>query len=88
MRIHLIISLGGDTDTQASIVGSIAQAFYKDIDLDLKVRAIMKLSWGLIIITDSFNSKLIKLELTGASYKIYNNHDLGLISYFLQHMLH
>lgn len=60
--IRLAISLGGDTDTQAAIAGSIAQAFYKDIDLDLEVRARMKLSGDLLSVIDSFNSKVMKLE--------------------------
>jgi ADP-ribosylglycohydrolase len=33
--IRLAVSLGGDADTQASIAGGIAQAFYRDIPTDI-----------------------------------------------------
>lgn len=56
--IRLAVSLGGDTDTQAAIAGSIAQAFYKNIDPRLEELARAKLDDDILKIVDSFNSKI------------------------------
>ena len=57
--IRLAVSLGGDTDTQAAIAGSIAQAFYKNIDPKLVVSSREKLNEEMLQIVDTFNSKIL-----------------------------
>jgi len=54
--IRLAVSLGGDTDTQAAIAGSIAQAFYKEIPLELETRARNLLTKRMLVVVDEFNS--------------------------------
>lgn len=60
--IRLAVSLGGDTDTQAAIAGSIAQAYYKYIPPELEVQAKEKLNKEIKDIIDSFNSRIESLE--------------------------
>eukprot|EP01083_Nonionella_stella_P027109 74587_1 len=57
--IRLAVSLGGDTDTQAAIAGSIAQAFYKEISLDLESQAREKLNEEILAIFVSFKKSFI-----------------------------
>lgn len=57
--IRLAISLGGDSDTQAAIAGSIAQAFYGGIPNDLEQSARVLLDEDLVEIVDEFNAYLI-----------------------------
>lgn len=65
--IRLAVSLGGDTDTQAAIAGSIAQAFYKEVPLELEVQARARLCTNkdMISVIDSFNGKVDKLARNG-----------------------
>lgn len=42
--IRLAVSLGGDSDTQAAIAGSIAEAYYKDIPLYIRYEVIDRLN--------------------------------------------
>jgi ADP-ribosylglycohydrolase len=51
------ISLGGDADTMACIVGGIAQAFYKKIPADIVLEAREKLTKELLVVVDPFNEK-------------------------------
>jgi ADP-ribosylglycohydrolase len=55
--VRKAISLGGDTDTQGSIAGGIAQAYYKTIGDDIikKVRKI--LDARLLAVVDAFSAK-------------------------------
>ena len=43
-------------DTQAAIAGSIAQAFYKEIPLELETRARNLLTKRMLVVVDEFNS--------------------------------
>lgn len=54
--IRLAISLGGDSDTQAAIAGSIAQAYYGNIPHRLAKNAREKLEDDMIEILDEFNA--------------------------------
>mmetsp|Transcript_2936 Transcript_2936/g.4261 ORF Transcript_2936/g.4261 Transcript_2936/m.4261 type:complete len:305 (-) Transcript_2936:96-1010(-) len=56
--IRLAVSLGGDTDTQAAIAGSIAQAFYKKIPPELESQAKRKLNEEITDIVNAFNSQI------------------------------
>lgn len=57
--IRLAVSLGGDTDTQAAIAGSIAQAFYGNIDPKLVALSREKLDEEMLQIVDTFNCKIL-----------------------------
>ena len=56
--IRLAISLGGDSDTQACIAGSIAEAFYQHIPEDFITKARKILEPPMIEILDEFETKL------------------------------
>lgn len=56
--LRLAISLGGDSDTQAAIAGSIAQAFYGEIPSNLESLAREMLDQEILEIVDKFNSTL------------------------------
>lgn len=56
--IRLAVSLGGDSDTQAAIAGSIAHAFYKNINPRLEQLATKKLPDDILEIADAFDSFL------------------------------
>jgi len=56
--LRLAISLGGDSDTQAAIAGSIAQAFYGEIPSNLESLAREMLDQDILEIVDKFNSTL------------------------------
>ncbi len=59
--IRLAVSLGGDADTQAAIAGSIAEAFYKNIDREIISRTFLYLHQEFIdIIVDFYSQKLNK----------------------------
>ena len=53
----MAVSLGGGTDTQAAIAGSIAQAFYKEIPLELETRARNLLTERILVVVDGFSSR-------------------------------
>lgn len=55
--IRLAVSLGGDTDTQAAIAGSIAEAFYKNISPEMVWVAQQKLAPELWEIIKKFRTK-------------------------------
>ena len=55
--IRTVISIGGDTDTNAAIVGSIAEVIYDGVPLDIASKAISKLSLVLKYIVKSFYEK-------------------------------
>lgn len=54
--IRLAISLGGDADTQASIAGAIAAAYYKEIPTNILNRITDCLTYDLYKILDDFNN--------------------------------
>lgn len=62
--IRLAISLGGDADTQASIAGAIAGAFYKKIPQSIISEIIKKLPKELLDILNSFNDFIPPQEIT------------------------
>lgn len=58
--IRLAVSLGGDTDTQAAIAGSIAQAFfYGKVPFDIEARAklCILMNKDMINVVDSFHKQ-------------------------------
>jgi len=55
--IRKAISLGGDSDTLACIAGGIAQAFYKEIPLEIIAEARKRLPQDFLEIIDTFNTK-------------------------------
>jgi ADP-ribosyl-[dinitrogen reductase] hydrolase len=55
--VRKAISLGGDSDTMASIAGGIAQAFYKDMPDHIIVQVRKRLPDEFLSIIDSFNEK-------------------------------
>ncbi len=55
--IRKAISLGGDSDTQASIAGAIGQAFYKDIPNPLYQKALSRLPESMQTVVHEFNRK-------------------------------
>ncbi len=65
--IRNAISLGGDSDTQAAIAGSIAEAFYGEIPKDLKDRAMTYLNPLVYPIVEQFDREIV-------SPKIRKNH--------------
>ncbi|HPZ08972.1 MAG TPA: ADP-ribosylglycohydrolase family protein [Candidatus Eremiobacteraeota bacterium] len=54
--IRKAVFLGGDSDTIASIAGSIAQAFYKKIPREIVKKTYQKLSPDLLKIVEQFNT--------------------------------
>lgn len=57
--IRLAISIGGDTDTNGAITGSIAAAYY-DVPEDLKEKALSYLDYNLLKIYNDFENYLKK----------------------------
>ena len=55
--LKLAVSIGGDTDTIACIVGSIAEAYYKDIPEFLRKFARGKIPESILHVMDTFRSK-------------------------------
>ena len=55
--IRLAISLGGDSDTIACITGSIAHAFYKEIDEELIIEIRERLPMEMLEIIDQFKNR-------------------------------
>jgi ADP-ribosylglycohydrolase len=55
--VRKVISLGGDSDTMASIAGGIAQAFYKEIPDHIISQVRKRLPEEFLLIIDSFNEK-------------------------------
>ena len=55
--IRKVISLGGDSDTMASITGGISQAFYKEIPDHIIDQARRRLPEEFLLIIDTFNEK-------------------------------
>ncbi|MDO5582362.1 MAG: ADP-ribosylglycohydrolase family protein [Planctomycetia bacterium] len=58
--IRLAVSLGGDSDTQACIAGSIAEAFYKEIPEEIVKTARSYLEKPLLAVLDEFESIKIR----------------------------
>ncbi|MFN7119967.1 MAG: ADP-ribosylglycohydrolase family protein [Saprospiraceae bacterium] len=56
--IRNAISLGGDADTQASIAGALAEAFYKKIPTTIATETIRRLPLGFIETLDEFYSRI------------------------------
>jgi ADP-ribosylglycohydrolase len=56
--IRKAVSLGGDTDTQAAIAGSIAEVFY-GISEDLKSKVISKLPADMLRVIEQFQSRIM-----------------------------
>lgn len=57
--IRLAVSLGGDSDTQACIAGSIAHAFYGDVPQELEAHVRSRLPGDLLTINDEFTDRFI-----------------------------
>lgn len=57
--IRNAVALGGDSDTQAAIAGSIAEAFYKDIPKHIWDSCIKKLNPEILSLIDNFYSKVV-----------------------------
>jgi ADP-ribosyl-[dinitrogen reductase] hydrolase len=55
--IRLAISLGGDSDTIACIAGSIAEAFYQKIPIDMKTYALLKLPEDMTSVLKEFHNR-------------------------------
>ncbi|MBB6480317.1 ADP-ribosylglycohydrolase family protein [Spirochaeta isovalerica] len=53
------ISLGGDADTQAAIAGSIAEAFYNEIPLEMIEFALSRLSFHLLEIVKRYSIQFL-----------------------------
>lgn len=62
--IRLAVSLGGDADTQASIAGAIAAAFYKKIPSEIQDLIFQKLPKDLLNIVFQFNSFSVANSIT------------------------
>jgi ADP-ribosylglycohydrolase len=77
--IRLAVSLGGDADTQASISGAIAAAYYKDIPMVYIDEVLSRLSPDLLEIFKLFNS--YTPQNTSSNYKLTAKHDLELDGY-------
>lgn len=56
--IRLAVSLGGDSDTQACIAGSIAEAFYGGVSEHIATEVLQRLSAELTDVLMRFGSKL------------------------------
>ncbi len=52
--LRLVISLGGDADTQAAIAGSVAEAFFYRIPLDMKREILKILPKDMLVIYEKF----------------------------------
>lgn len=57
--IRNTISLGGDTDTMATIAGGIAQAYYKDIPRDIRFNVYKQLPNEFLEIIEDFQDKYL-----------------------------
>ncbi len=57
--VRLAVSLGGDSDTQACIAGSIAQAFYRDIPITIGKKAEKFLDDRLLSVVRAFSEKYL-----------------------------
>jgi len=57
--IRLAVSLGGDSDTQACIAGSIAHAFYGEVPQDIEAHVRSRLPGDLLTINDAFGRRFI-----------------------------
>ena len=77
--IRLAVSLGGDADTQASIAGAIAAAYYKEIPSTYIEETLSRLPSELINILRDFNGQTISPIKT--SYVITAKHDVVLNTY-------
>ena len=55
--IRLAVSIGGDSDTIASITGAISEAFYKEIPKEIKDNVIKLLPDDLLNVLLNFNEK-------------------------------
>lgn len=64
--VRKAVSLGGDSDTQAAIAGSIAEAYYQGIPEDILKIALTKLDTDLLIILQSWQ-KWLKEEIAPAT---------------------
>lgn len=64
--VRKAVSLGGDSDTQAAIAGSIAEAYYQDVPEDILKIALAKLDTPLFIILQSWQ-KWLKKEIAPAA---------------------
>lgn len=60
--VRKAVSLGGDSDTQAAIAGSIAEAYYQGVPEDILKIALTKLDANLLIILQSWQ-KWLKEEI-------------------------
>lgn len=60
--VRKAVSLGGDSDTQAAIAGSIAEAYYQGVPEDILKIALTKLDTDLLIILQSWQ-KWLKEEI-------------------------
>lgn len=60
--IRLAVSLGGDSDTQASIAGAIAAAYFKEIPSTYIDKVLSGLSPNLMDILEHFNNYVISLK--------------------------
>ena len=60
--VRKAVSLGGDSDTQAAIAGSIAEAYYQGVPDEILKIALTKLDTGLLIILQSWQ-KWLKEEI-------------------------
>lgn len=56
--IRFVVSFGGDTDTNACIVGSMSEAMF-GIDEDLKKKALLKLPCEMVKIVEQFESFMV-----------------------------
>ena len=55
--IRKAVSLGGDSDTMASIAGAIAEAFYKDISFDISTEIARRLPQDILSVWVEFEKK-------------------------------
>ena len=60
--LRLVISFGGDTDTNACIVGSMAEAMY-GISEDLKQKALKKLPTEFLDVLDNYYSRISDIDM-------------------------
>ena len=56
--IRLAVSLGGDADTQASIAGAIAEAYYKDLSAEFIAQVYQRIPDPFIKVLDRFCTPL------------------------------
>lgn len=60
--VRLAISLGGDADTQASIAGAIAEAFYRKAPVSMIVETSKYIPKEFIYIVDRFYKKFVEIK--------------------------